>query len=115
MTSRLFCKIFVDSEGDKGELVKRVAASTGGRVDLGSVHTNWSVIDVLRNDEYDAAKKIHRDEGFLFFPFIIETEPFPEVARVDYLGRVGELITMLRNSGCTVVPACDFEDELPTL
>jgi hypothetical protein len=109
----LFCKLFVDAECDKNELVSRLAEITNGAAEHSSVVTKWCEFNVVRNSDSDERRTNSEQGGFLYFPFFLEIEPSDGVEHGVYVTGIGSLLTNLWNSGIQAVAACDFEDELP--
>jgi hypothetical protein len=112
MMENLFCKIFVLSATERDAITEHVANHLGGRRDGNSVVCHWGVIDVLRNDDADCTRATGAD-GFLHFPYLIETEPEEGIDRDEFVRLIGSLLESLWSSRYGAVAACDFEGELP--
>lgn len=110
----LYCKIFVDAP-DRNELADTVAEAFGIERHGWEVDTDWSEIDIVRNDDFDPEKSqaAHRS-SFLYFPFYIELEPLEGTSEDSYIENAGHLLRTLWNRRWRAVAACDFEDVLPS-
>lgn len=112
MTNSLFCKIFVLAAAERDVITRHIASHLGGQRDGNSVVCDWGVVDVLKNDDADCARASGAD-GFLHFPYLIETEPDAGFERDRFVGRIGSLLESLWSNCYGAVAACDFEHELP--
>jgi hypothetical protein len=112
-SDNLYCKILVDSDLPKDQVVDTVSRMVSGTVDHGTIVTDWSEIDVVKNDDFDAVKRHKRPDGFLFYRYYLDMEPEARVLRQDYVNAIGKLLEGLWATGWKAVAACDFEDELP--
>lgn len=110
--SDLFCKIFVLAPCDRETLAGYVASVLNGRRQSHSIHCCFGVVDVIRNDDADNSK-MSGENGFLFFPYLIELEPEEAFDRRQFVGTVGSLLEALWERYYSAVAACDFEIELP--
>lgn len=109
--SDLYCKLFVHAPMTRDELVDWFARSEGGRVRLRTITTQTMELDVSSNDESDP-QRADKDDGFLYFPFIVDVTPAENAGRDAYVARVDAVMRSMRAAGMRVVAACDFEDEL---
>lgn len=109
--SDLYCKLFVQAQMTRDELVQWLARSVGGRVRLRTIATQTMELDVSSNDESDA-QRADLNDGFLYFPFIVDVTPAENAVRDPYVAGVDAVMRSMRGAGMRVVAACDFEDEL---
>lgn len=109
----LFCKIFVDIDISKEELVQRIADCTSGKNERWSVRTNWGEIDVVNNEDFDETRRLQAPDGFLFYRFYLEMEPEEYVPEETYIKSVGTLLGDLWEWNVKAIAACDFEKSLP--
>jgi hypothetical protein len=111
-----YFKLFVDTRMPLSKLVGLVKDRTGGTADGDSVDCEWGTFYLDRNDEYSFWKKLwkkHHPDAFLYYRYIIAVELRDfETNRDQYIRRLRDLIATLRATSASVVPACDFEDEL---
>lgn len=112
MNENLFCKIFVLAATERDTLTRHVVDHLGGQRDGNSVICDWGVVDILKNDDADCARTAGPD-GFLHFPYLMETEPDEDFGRARFVSRIGSLLESLWSSSYGAVAACDFEQELP--
>ena len=76
------------------------------------LNANGGLVDVLKNDDADSSKITHSD-GFLHYPYLVETEPKEGFNRNTYVSGISRLLESLWVANFKAVAACDFEDELP--
>lgn len=109
----LYCKLFIDTGLNKGELLNAIKEHTGG-VQTGHefISAGWAAIGLDENDEYDSALVNDQDHGFLYYPFLIDIEPEKSVDLQTNIKEIKKLIAHLTSLGFKVTAACDFEDEL---
>jgi hypothetical protein len=107
-----YCKIFVDTKLESDQLVSLLAGIGGGSIDSRTVTCADYELDVMRNEEFDAAKSEGSD-GFLFYRYYLDILSTTESAREPYIQNVARLLEGLWRSGCRAVAACNFESELP--
>lgn len=112
MNENLFCKIFVLAATDRETVAEHVAKHLGGKRDGNAVVCDWGVVDVLNNDDADCSI-IAGADGFLHFPYLIETEPETTFQRGTFVNLIGSLLESLWAERYGAVAACDFENELP--
>ena len=115
MTSEenLYCKIFVDSNMNEIDQIKMIASITAGEISKWTVVTDGCEIDVIKNDDYNKLKSKDASDGFLYYRYYLDIEPFESVEKEKYIFEIGLLIQGLWNNKCKAVAACDFEDQLP--
>lgn len=109
----LYCKIFVDCQYSREQLVELIANSIPGKIDHPSVVAAEYEVDVRINEDFDSNKRKEFPDGFLYYPFYLDIEPFKEVEQKIYQESLSRLLEALWNQNCKAVTACDFEEELP--
>jgi hypothetical protein len=110
--NELECKIYVDAEGTKEELAKRLAPLLSAAVQGTTLSVPCGEIDVQRNDEFDETQRLEFPDGFLNFRFLVEV--YTDDAGTPHCSHV--VIQMLEYfwaQGFPAVAACDYEDDLP--
>jgi hypothetical protein len=112
MSENLFCKIFVLTSVTRDELTRFVAEEFHVSADGHNIEFEWGTMDVLNNDDADSSRTSGPD-GFLYFPYLIETEPNTGFDRARFVGRIGTLLDSLWAAAYGAVAACGFEEELP--
>src|SRR3954463_10777845 len=111
MSENLFCKIFVLAAVSREVLVRFVTDQVNGKANGHSIECEWGVVDVLNNDDADCSRAAGPD-GFLHFPYLIETEPNPDCDGGRFVGNVIAFFFSLGASRYGAVAACHFESEL---
>lgn len=109
-----YCKLFINSSLERSAVVTAIASIVAGSVERFSIACDVAEVDVRVNEEWDAIR-VGKTDGFLFYRFYADVEPIEGAKPEDYIGLVAKIIRELQNRGCTVVPACDFEDRLAIL
>jgi len=114
MNERLFCEIYVNASDSEEIFTDAISALVGGKRLGYELHTNWAIIDVITNDEFGTTFNETGDD-FLGYRYKLEfeLESDRQVARSEYIGNVGALLTKLWRRGYKAVAACNFEEELP--
>jgi hypothetical protein len=109
-----YCKIYLDVALAKDEVVRLVREITGGESEgRASVRTSTGVIDVEDNNDFDHEMRRDPATGFLYFRYYLDVEPLRGVGHLSYVEFLSHLLRGLRREAAKVVPACDFEHELP--
>jgi len=110
----LYCQTFIDTKMDEKEIIKWIQDFIKGKTVSIDAHikNNFLDIQINSNEDYDEVRKMEKKSGFLFYPFYLDIFPSEKVNQNDYIVHIKELFFFLRGKNCTVVPACDFEDEL---
>jgi hypothetical protein len=106
-----YCKVYVDTDLDKGKLAALLAGLSGGSLSARTIVAADYEIDVLTNEDFHEARRKHGD-GFLFYRYYLDVFPRIE-ATGRYVRCVGDLVEGLWNSGCKAVASSSFEAELP--
>ena len=112
MIENLFCKIFVHAASDREALIRHVAEHLNGMRDGSCIECVWGPVDVLKNDDADCSK-VTQPDGFLHYPYLVETEPKAGFDRNRYITGISQLLENLWASNFNAVAACGFERELP--
>lgn len=112
-TQNLYCKVYVDSQAEKGHLLDLLARITSGSIKMRTVASPELQIDLVVNEDFDEAKRLSKENQFLFYRYYLDIEPTEGVALEQYVQSVGSLLEGLWQSGCKAVAACDFESKLP--
>jgi hypothetical protein len=109
----MYCKIYVDIEVDKGQLLDQIARAISGSIRMRTVSSSGFQVDLLANQDFDESRRSQGDDQFLFYRYYLDIEPTKIVTYDEYIESVGNLLENLWGSGCKAVAACDFERELP--
>jgi hypothetical protein len=110
--NELECKIYVDADGTKGELAKRIAELLSAPVEGTTISTRCGEIDVQRNDDFDEKRRLEFPDGFLYFRFLVEL--YTDDSATPRCGPVVvQILEYFWAQGLPAVAACDYEDDLP--
>lgn len=111
MSDDLYCKIYLKPLAPVERVRLQIANLTGGSLNIRTVTTADLVIDIFEQRETDGAD---RNDNFLKWPYYLEVELNVEkdMGKVHFIAEIKELLSKLRRSDFSVVPSCDFEDEL---
>jgi len=108
----LYCKMFIDINCNKEELIDKIAEITNGEKKLfRTIETSFSEIDVNENDDYYSKEN---DGSFLYYKFFLDIEPNLLAGDGEYISHLSNMIQYFLAQKIKVIPSCDFEDELPT-
>lgn len=109
----LYCKIYVDGEVNKDELVRLIARLTSGRIALSSVVTSECEIDVRNNDDFDKSKRNEHLDGFLYYRFYLDIEQTEVTDHGSYIEIISQILEAFWSLSYRAAASCDFEEELP--
>jgi hypothetical protein len=113
MEQDLYCKIYIDSNLERSDLLTSIADVTKGSISLRSVQSDLLDVTVFSNKDFDKNRS-GEIGGFVFYPYYIEIEPVDNVAVNSemYKTSIDILLEALWGMCADAVAACDFEDEL---
>ena len=106
-----FAKIYLDTALSFEDVLKAVQKLTGGARSVRTVTAEPVEIDVLRNEDHEAARAAAGD--FVHFPYIVEVYPAGDVDDARFVAAVRTLVERVAGEGWRLVTAADFEDQLP--
>ncbi|WP_041227083.1 hypothetical protein [Crinalium epipsammum] len=109
----LYCKLYVDCDVNRNELVGLIAKLTSSRIERWSVSTPECEIDVRNNDDFDNNKRSKFPDGFLYYRFYLDIERTEDTERGSYIESISRLLEDFWLLSYKAVAACDFEEELP--
>ena len=109
----MYCKVYVDTDTDKGQLLGLLTRITSGSVRMRTISAADYEMDVVINEDYDESKSLEGEDQFLFYRYYLDIEPTDRTTREQYVRSIGNLLEGLWRSACRAVAACDFESELP--
>lgn len=110
---RLYCKMFVQSDASRDELIEYLRAVTRGTIDRWTILNSTMEMDVRRNEDARSPRTGPKQDEFLYYRFYIDIEPSPDAKRSEYIHGIGVVLEQLWSRGMKAVAACDFEAELP--
>lgn len=105
-----FCKIFIDADVDYKDLFNKILMFMGGKKEaVNYIVSDWCEICVKCNDEYS-----YDATNFLNWKYYLDVESISTGKQTspEYIDGILQLITFLKEFSNSVIPACDFEDEL---
>jgi len=106
------CVLYVDIKMSEEDILDLIHKKYGGKRSYYYVDCNWAIFDIESNDAYSWIKKRRKDDGFLYFKYMIAVESKIEESFNLFVSNLRDFIAILKQKGGQVVPACDFEDEL---
>jgi hypothetical protein len=112
VNDELYCKIFVDTQLFNEQLISLLATLLKTTSHGAYVENNYLLITVNRNEDRNDILKNNLQDGFLFYQYYLDIEPSKTTNFELYLQQLKFLVAELRSKGMSVVPSCDFEDEL---
>ncbi|KKD39168.1 hypothetical protein [Limnoraphis robusta] len=109
----LYCQIFLNTELNKSDIIKGLenllnTKSTGNVIALESVE-----IELRDNESFEQKLCKEATNRFLYFPYYIEVDPFPEQTQENQIDLVSKILEYSWSSGFEVVASCDYEEQLP--
>ena len=109
----LYCKLFIDFNGSRNELVDKLTQIVNGnRKRIRSIESPIGEIDVNNNEDYNEERSFIEDDGFLYSKYYLDIEPFDDIKQSEYISWMKKLVKNLIELNYNVVVASDFEDEL---
>lgn len=111
----LDCKIYVDTNIGRSQLVEKVAQLLEGSVEKNTVRSLGVEIDVLENEEFDESRRTEFPDGFLRFRYSLEFYFNPSQKPHDRVTTAARILELLWSDGFPAVAACDYEAELPKM
>ena len=70
----MYCKIFVNYQGDKPTLLNVLAKELQAKsIDVNTLLFPWGDLYISCNDEYDP-EKVQKVHGFLYYPYLLDME-----------------------------------------
>lgn len=106
----LFCKIFIDADMQYEFLQEVINELISARFNIKNEIFDLSLV---KNDDFDALKRLDFPDGFLYSLFYLEVEPNGNIDSQRYIRSVSLLLESLWTKGFNAVAACDFEELLP--
>ena len=107
----LYCAMYIDISCEREDLVDMIIGVIGGNKGrFGEITTDICDINVNYNDEFNSKDK---DGSFIFYRYFLDVDPMPEASEAEYISCISQIVEHFVSKGISIVPACDFEDELP--
>ena len=115
MFDDLYCKIYLDTSLSKENLLQHIANFVKGDVFLRTVENNLMGIAVVVNEDCDSKLKLKKG-GFIYYPYYLEIDPTDagEENHHIYITSISELLKFLWRICTDAIPACDYEQQLPS-
>ena len=112
MYNNLYCKVFIDTNLSYEELFLKVMTYTEGKKEsFRYILTDWCDIFIQKNKEYSEEQYLKNTDDFIYWKYYLDMEPI-SIKEAEYIRKVADLLTYLRQYCDGVVAACDFEEEL---
>ncbi|XKM13718.1 hypothetical protein RCS94_00665 [Orbaceae bacterium ac157xtp] len=109
-----YCKMFVNAPITKGELAHKISSFLGISFDkFLSAENDIFTIDIQCNKEFNETNGQKFPDGFLFYPYFVETDIVDEKKELQYKTLIKCLMDFFWAEQYQVVASCDFEEELP--
>jgi len=109
------CDLHVDIKLGYKDFIRLIRDICGGTEKGRNVYCDWGDFYISNNDSYSWIRKRRKEDGFLYYKFIIEVYPkMPESVFDDFVNTLRNFISVLKEKGAKVVPVGDYEDELNT-
>ena len=105
-----YCKIFLNGLDREAAQRAVVRLLDGTPQRFFSIQSEFVHVDVRRNDDHDPS----RLDDFLFWPIYLDVMRRPNASNESVRASVSALLRGLWQGDVDAVPACDFEDELPS-
>ena len=109
MYDNLYCKIYLDSSLDIGELYKRIRSIVQGQMEpIRTVKTIWGEIDIRKNSDFDPDRMEKDPDDFVFWRYYLDIVPQKGIEQEKYISEVSRLVEELKQSNIRAVASCDF-------
>jgi hypothetical protein len=113
MNRELYCKVYLDGDGNAASIKQMIADVLRGNLTRRTIRSETLLIDVFDNRKAGASES---PDDFVRWPYYLEVEPIdPHIKFDSYVSALAFFLNGLRKKGLSVVPSCDFEDELAEL
>jgi hypothetical protein len=109
----LYCKIFLDCDINQDQLIQLIATLIDGQAEFKTVSNDHCEIDVEKNEDFHDIQRHDYPDGFLYYSYHLDIEPYEEVIFSSYLAVIANLLEQIWSKGYQAVAACDFEEDLP--
>jgi hypothetical protein len=110
----VYCNLFVDSNLEQSHFANNLASVFNQAANKqGNFDTSFGNIYVIENDDYDELKKTDKEEGFLFYRYLLEVEPRLDLDINNAIEFVSKLLNYLWSLDYPATAACSYEDKLP--
>ncbi len=113
MEYETYCKMYIDTEITYNELYKRLLTYLSGtKQGVSTIISSWCSISVKYNSYHNQDSYLNDKSDFVYWTYYLDMEPNVDIAVIEYIDKIKELILYL-NSFCKgVIPSCDFEELL---
>lgn len=111
--SKSGCNLYVDIDIEREELISKLSEFLGASVKGLYVENFHGYICVDKNDEFDCEMRKDKDDGFLYYQYLLEVEPSPELDKQNQIGLVSKILHFFWSKGYPAVASCDYEELLP--
>jgi hypothetical protein len=110
----VYCNLFVDANLDVEDLAFKLSKIFVASADkLGNIKTDLGEISITKNDDYNDELKKDKEEGFLYYRFLLEVEPYVRLGEGNAIQFVSKILKYLWSEDYPATAACAYEDALP--
>lgn len=109
----LYCKLFVNGERDREDLIAFISDCVGGTIEMSRVNNPDMEVDVRGNDDFKPGISRKNPDAFLFYRYYLDITQVAGTQRTSFISGIAKLLNAFWADGTDAVAACDFEDELP--
>ena len=113
----LYCRLYINSNQDEDALRFKISDIFGGRVLSRKIRDEHLDIYFCKNTSFDENRFNASIEGCVYSRYTAEVSPLHEVVdgfdTVDediYISILCHIIKSLKDMGCDVIAACEYED-----
>ena len=95
------CNLYVDIEIKRNELITRLSDFLSASVSGLYVENSNGYICIDKNDEFDQEMRKDKDDGFLYYQYLLEVEPSPELGepnQIDFVSKNSSVFLVTRLS-----------------
>ena len=113
----LYCRLYIHSAEDEEAIKNKIANSFGGKISSRRIRDDYLEFYFSKNNSFDEKLYAESVGGFVYSRYTAEASPLHEIMEhlepVDtdiYFDILCHIIKSLRDMGCEVVAACDYEE-----
>jgi hypothetical protein len=110
--SNLYCKIFLDCDLNRDQLIQIIVTLIGGRIESETILNDYCEIDIEENEDFHDIRRYENPDGFLYYPYYLDIAPVEEVFS-SYLEAISRILKNFWSKGYQAIAVCDFEEDLP--
>jgi hypothetical protein len=112
----LYCQIYIDTDFNPSYLLEILGQVFKGSISLRSISCKLFEITLFSNQSANKEKACSDDDGFLYYPYYLEIEPFDleelGFTRNAYIAEIKSILSFFSNKKIPSAIACEFENEI---